>query len=103
MLSVNISDVTIITNKNVGYRFIIHNISKSDAINFLENSVLENLEMLKFVRDHLKTKKMYKPTVKKSPYLLRYVPDQCKIQQMCDKAVLENGGTLKSVQKSRNV
>ena len=46
---------------------------------------------------------MYKPAVKKSPYLLRYVPDQCKTQQMCDKAVLENGGTLKSVQKSRNV
>ena len=103
MLSVNISDITIITNKNVGYRSIIHNVSKSEAINFLEKSVLENPEMLKFVPDHLKTKKMYKPAVKKSPYLLRYVPDQCKTQQMCDKAVLENGGTLKSVQKSRNV
>ena len=28
---------------------------------------------------------------------IRYVPDQYKIQQMCDKAILENGGTLKSV------
>ena len=35
--------------------------------------------------------------VKKLPYLLRYVSDQYKTQQMCDKAILENGGTLKSV------
>ena len=31
--------------------------------------------------------------LKKLPYLLRYVPDQYKTQQMCDKAILENGGT----------
>ena len=30
-------------------------------------------------------------------YLIRYVPDQCKTQQMCDKTILENGGILKSV------
>ena len=42
MLSVNISDITIITVKNVDYRGIIHNISKSEAINLLENSVLED-------------------------------------------------------------
>ena len=30
-------------------------------------------------------------------YLLRYVPDRRKTQQMCDKAILENGGTLKPV------
>ena len=34
------------------------------------------------------------------PYLLRYVPDQYKTQQICDKAILENGGTLKSVSDS---
>ena len=39
MLSVNISDITIITVKNVDYRCIIHNISKSEAINLIENSV----------------------------------------------------------------
>ena len=33
MLSVNISDITIITVKNVYYRCIIHNISRSEAIN----------------------------------------------------------------------
>ena len=42
MLSVNISDIAIITVKNLHYRCIIHNISKSKAINLLENSVLED-------------------------------------------------------------
>ena len=41
MLSVNISNIAIITIKNVDYCCIIHN-SKSKAINLLENSVLEN-------------------------------------------------------------
>ena len=45
MLSViirDISDITIITIKNLHYHFIIHNISKSEAISFIRNSVLEN-------------------------------------------------------------
>ena len=58
---------------------------------------MKNPEMLKFVPDHLKTKKMCKHTVKKLHYLLRYVPNQYQTQQMCDKAILENGGTLKPV------
>ena len=40
---------------------------------------------------------MYKHAAKKLPDLLRHVPNQYKSQQMCDKAILENGGTLKSV------
>ena len=40
MLNVNISDIVIITVKNVYYRCIIHNNSKSEAINLLKNSVL---------------------------------------------------------------
>ena len=40
MLSVNISDIAIITIKNVDYRCIIQNISKSEAINLLKSSVL---------------------------------------------------------------
>ena len=40
MLCLNISDIAIITVKNVDYCCIIHNISKSEAINLLENSVL---------------------------------------------------------------
>ena len=41
MLIIKISDIAIITTKNVDYRCNIHNISKSEAINLLENSVLE--------------------------------------------------------------
>ena len=37
---------------------------------------------------------MCKCAVTKLPYLLRYVPDQRKTQQMCDKAISKNGGTL---------
>ena len=40
---------------------------------------------------------MCKHAVKKLPYLLRYVPNQYKTRQMCDKAILQNGGTLKFV------
>ena len=40
---------------------------------------------------------MFKHAVKKIPYLLRYVSDQYRTQQMCDKAIIENGGTLKCV------
>ena len=41
-LCLNISHTAIFTAKNVDYCCIIHNISKSEAINLLENSVLEN-------------------------------------------------------------
>ena len=50
-------------------------------------TVMRNPEMLKIVTDHLKTKKMCKYVVKKLPF-------QYKTQQMFDKAILENGGTL---------
>ena len=67
------------------------------SLNIDMRTVMKNPGMLKFVPDHLKTKKMCKHAVKKLPYLLRYVPDQYKAQQICDKAILENVGTLKSV------
>ena len=41
MLLLNISDIAIITIKNVDYSCIYHEISKSEAINLLENSVIE--------------------------------------------------------------
>ena len=38
------------------------------SLNITIGSVMKNLEMLKFVCDHLRTKKnIYKPTVKKLP------------------------------------
>ena len=42
MLSVSISDIAIIAVKDVNYCCIIHNISKFEATNLLNNSVLEN-------------------------------------------------------------
>ena len=42
MLSVNISDVTIVPVKNVDYRCFILNISKSETINLLKSSVRED-------------------------------------------------------------
>ena len=42
LLNVNKSNIAIITVKSVDYCCIIHNISKSEAINSLKNSALEN-------------------------------------------------------------
>ena len=42
MFSVNISNIAIITIKGIDYHCIIHDISKSKAIDLLENSVLEH-------------------------------------------------------------
>ena len=74
------------------------------SLNISIGTVMKNPEMLKFIPNHLKTKKcvrmqlqnylIYKVTLK-LPYL--YVPDQYKSEQMCDKAILESGRTLKSV------
>ena len=47
--------------------------------------------MPKFVLDYPKFKKMCKHAAKKLPFLIRYVPNRYKAQQMCDKTILENG------------
>ena len=52
--------------------------------------------MIRFVPDHLKTGKMYTHAVKKLPFEIRYFSDQNKTQEMCEKAILENSGTLNS-------
>ena len=49
-LCVNISDIAITTVKNVDYRCIIHNISKTVAINWLKNSVLEDCGYINIFR-----------------------------------------------------
>ena len=60
----------------------IVNIYKS--LNVSIGTISKNPEMLKFVPDHLKLKKVCNHAVKKLPYLLRYVRDQYKTQKMCD-------------------
>ena len=52
--------------------------------------------MLRFIPDNLKTKNMCKHAVTKLPLVITYLADQYKTR-MCDKAVLENGGMLKTV------
>ena len=42
MQCINISNITFITVKNVDYCRIMYNISKSETINLLENSMLED-------------------------------------------------------------
>ena len=53
--------------------------------------------MLKVIPDYLKTKKMCKNGVKKLPFVINYVPNQYKTQEICDKVILENDRTLKFV------
>ena len=52
---------------------------------------MKNPEMLKFIPDRLKTKKMCKHAVKKLHFAIRYVGDHYKIQEMCYKIILRNG------------
>ena len=48
MLTVNIRDIAIITItvKNVDYHCIIHNISKSEAINLFKSAVFEDRDYI---------------------------------------------------------
>ena len=60
------------------------------SLNINIEKVMTNSKLLKFFAYYLKTKKMCKHAVNKLPYLLRYVPDQYKGQQMCDEAISEH-------------
>ena len=44
--------------------------------------------MLQLVPHHLKTKKRVTMQLKKLPYLLRFVPDPYKTEEMCDTVIL---------------
>ena len=47
--------------------------------------------------DYFNIKKTCKYSVKKIPFVIRYVSDQYRTQKMWDKAILEHGETLKSI------
>ena len=52
---------------------------------FLKISIgttIKDPEILRFVPDHCKTKRMCKHEVKKLPFIIRYVPDQYKTQHI---------------------
>ena len=44
--------------------------------------IIKNTLMLKFVSDHLKTKKMCKNAVNNLPFVIMYVPDKFKTKEM---------------------
>ena len=45
---------------------------------------IKNAEMLSFVSDHLKTKKICRDAVKNLPFVIWYVLFSYKTQKMCD-------------------
>ena len=66
---------------------IVESIDIYKSLNVNIVTVMKNPEMLKFVPDHLKTKKMCKNVITKLPDLLGYAPDQYEGQKWCDKAI----------------
>ena len=51
--------------------------------------MIKNPEMLRFVPDHLKSKRMCKNALKKLQFVIRYVPHRYNTQEICDKFILE--------------
>ena len=51
--------------------------------------------MLKLISDHLKTKRSAKNAVKRLPFIIMYVSDRYKTQEICHRIILENGGMLR--------
>ena len=58
-------------------------------------SIIKNPEMLRFISDYLKTKNTCKDAVKKLPFIIKFIPDQCETQEMSGKAILINGRMLR--------
>ena len=54
---------------------MVDSMSIHKSLNINIGRVMKNPEMIEFVPDHVKTKRMCKLAVKKLPYLLGYVPD----------------------------
>ena len=118
MLCLNIGDIAIIIVKNVDYRCIMHNINKSEVINLLENSVLEDrgpikknivliFSLLKIVlfyffcfsiykmvdreydMDIYKSVKINVGTEMRNPEMLKLVPNHLKTKKMRKHTVIK--------------
>ena len=81
------------------------------SVKIIIGTVIKNPEMLTFVPDHKKSVNMqfqklsclldyYLLSIISWSYLLIYVTDKYKTQQMCDEDILKNGGALKYVSDS---
>ena len=74
-----------------------YGLSNYKSLKISTGAAIANPEMLRFVPDHPKTTRIYKNLIKKLLFVKRYVSDQYNIQEMCDKAILENSGTSRFV------
>ena len=68
-----------------------------ETLNISIETIIGNSEMLRFVPDHLKTRKICKNVVKKLPFVVKFVPDRYKTMEMCDKVIKENGRMLEFI------
>ena len=62
-----------------------------------EWAVEDEPEVLKFVPDHFKTKRMRKWAVEGEPEALEFIPDHFKTKKMCDRAVEDEPDTLEFI------
>ena len=107
-LCLNISNIAIITVKNIDYHCIIHKISKSEAINLLKNSCLQYCLQFQctecsvfllycfciyrmvdneYSMDIYKSVKISIGTVIRNPEMLKFVPDHLKAKKINKHAV----------------
>ena len=78
-------------------KFLVVNIVQTAILKLSIGTIIKNPEIIRFIPDHLKTKKVFKHTVKKIPFVIRYVSDLSKTQRMYDKAIIKYGGTSKFI------
>ena len=58
------------------------------------NEAVYNPYMLRYVSDFLKTQEMCEEADEASSWQLKYVPDQYKMQEMCNKAVRDDSSSF---------
>ena len=74
-----------------------NNFKNYKTLEIIIGTIIKNSEILKFVPDYLRTKRMCKNAVRKLLFVLMCFPDPFKTQGMCDKVILENSGMLRFV------
>ena len=79
------------------YKIVDSEYSPGKSLKTSNEVKIKKSKMLRFILDYLEIKKMYKNALKMLPFIIRHFSDWYTTQQMCDQAILENGGTLNSV------
>ena len=63
--------------------------------------VNENGYMLEYVPDDMKTNEIYKTAVQQNGYILEFVPEDKKTDEICETAVKQNGWALEYVPEDK--